>query len=53
MLTIHNWKGYVMANCENTSCCAKSSSIEPVHILSAEQNGVLIVRIDQMDCPTD
>jgi Cd2+/Zn2+-exporting ATPase len=53
MLTIHNWMGHVMADCETTSCCAKSSPIEPVHIVPVEQDGVLIVRIDQMDCPTE
>ena len=42
-----------MADCETASCCAKSSQVKPARIESTAQDGTLVIRIEQMDCPTE
>jgi Cd2+/Zn2+-exporting ATPase len=42
-----------MADCETTACCAASAPIDPGFAEGPAQDGTLIVRIDQMDCPTE
>ena len=42
-----------MSECQTKSCCAKSAPIEPVGPLSSAHDRSLVIRIDQMDCPTE
>jgi Cd2+/Zn2+-exporting ATPase len=42
-----------MSECETKSYCAKAAPIEPVSAIPAVEDGSLLIRIDQMDCPTE
>jgi Cd2+/Zn2+-exporting ATPase len=42
-----------MAECDTKTCCAKSAPIEMDSTVTAAQDGALVIRIDQMDCPTE
>jgi Cd2+/Zn2+-exporting ATPase len=42
-----------MSECQTKSCCAKSVTVEPLGAFSSSQDRSLVIRIDQMDCPTE
>lgn len=42
-----------MAECDTKTCCAKSAPIEMGSPVKAGQDSALVIRIDQMDCPTE
>jgi Cd2+/Zn2+-exporting ATPase len=42
-----------MAECDTKTCCAKSAPIEKDSTVIAAQDSALVIRIDQMDCPTE
>jgi len=42
-----------MSECETKSCCAKAAPTEPVSAIPTVEDGSLLIRIDQMDCPTE
>lgn len=42
-----------MSGCQTKSCCAKSAPSEPVAAAAAVQTNGLVLRIEQMDCPTE
>ncbi|WP_313178418.1 heavy metal translocating P-type ATPase, partial [Massilia sp.] len=42
-----------MSECQTKSCCAESAPIETAGTSPAAQDRSLLIRIDQMDCPTE
>jgi len=42
-----------MSECQTKSCCEKSASIETAGASSSTLDRSLLIRIDQMDCPTE
>lgn len=42
-----------MSECQTKSCCEKSAPIETVTASSSALDRSLLIRIDQMDCPTE
>jgi len=42
-----------MSECQAKSCCAKSAPIETTGTSPSTQDRSLLIRIDQMDCPTE
>lgn len=42
-----------MSDCQTKSCCAKIAPGEPVAAAAAVQANGLVLRIEQMDCPTE
>ena len=42
-----------MSGCQAKSCCAKIAPSEPVAAAAATQANGLVLRIEQMDCPTE
>ncbi|MFC0252012.1 heavy metal translocating P-type ATPase [Massilia sp. UMI-21] len=42
-----------MSECQTKSCCEKSAPIETAGASSAALDRSLVIRIDQMDCPTE
>jgi Zn2+/Cd2+-exporting ATPase len=42
-----------MSECQTNSCCAKSAPVETAGTSSSAQDRSLLIRIDQMDCPTE
>jgi Cd2+/Zn2+-exporting ATPase len=42
-----------VSECKTKSCCAKETPTEPASAISEVKEGALVIRIDQMDCPTE
>ncbi len=42
-----------MSECQTKSCCAKSAQVESLNASSPAEDRSLVIRIDQMDCPTE
>ena len=42
-----------MSECQTKTCCAKSAPVESMPAVAATLDRALVIRIDQMDCPTE
>lgn len=42
-----------MSECQTKTCCAKSAAVKSTPAEGAAPDGALVIRIDQMDCPTE
>ena len=42
-----------MSECQTKACCAKTAPVESIPTVTAAPDRALVIRIDQMDCPTE